>query len=106
MGVHHSNSLAYHLHAASEDRLPFANMSVPIKTSLASRQRAKDSSITSDQWTAHIGQIRRLYIEEGHVLVDVMKIMEREHNFYATYENIEPHVGRPLSMFHFHRLTY
>lgn len=74
-------------------------MSDHVETSLSTPSHAKNLSTASDAWTVHIDRIRRLYIEDGHVLDDVMRIMEREHNFYATYDRVEPHLGTPCKCY-------
>lgn len=43
------------------------------------------SRIPADQWTKHQDTIKSLYIDREKTLGEVVEIMKREHNFYATY---------------------
>jgi hypothetical protein len=39
---------------------------------------------TSQEWSSQRARIKKLYLEEGKTLKEVMHIMSRDHNFRAT----------------------
>ena len=41
--------------------------------------------VRQDEWTVHKELILRMYVSERKQLKDVREIMEREHNFHASY---------------------
>lgn len=49
------------------------------------RKGRRQTSHQSQVWEAHKNRIRRLYLDEGKTLVEVVDIMSREHNFNARY---------------------
>jgi Clr5 domain len=40
--------------------------------------------MTAQEWGAQRGRIKKLYLDDGRTLKEVMHIMKRDHDFHAT----------------------
>jgi hypothetical protein len=49
------------------------------------RPRNAQQKISSAEWESHFETIRKLFLTDGYTLENVRGIMEREHQFHATY---------------------
>lgn len=58
------------------------NIAVEAPRIEGSRVAAKDEA-----WNEHLPTFRRLYVDEGKTLKEVMDFMETEHNFKASYDD-------------------
>lgn len=53
------------------------------KSNESANQRSKKRELRRQNWEQHRATIKRLYIDEGRKLNDIVEIMKREHDFVA-----------------------
>lgn len=70
----------------SEEKRPPSDVSIVVELPSKEGRRA---AANDEEWTKHLPTIRRLYVDEGKTLKQVMVFMETEHDFKASYDDSE-----------------
>lgn len=74
------------LDVPSKGRRHPADVNMALKMSPNEGSRAA-AAVQDEAWTKHLPTFRRLYVDEGKTLKQVMDFMETEHNFKASYDD-------------------
>lgn len=64
---------------------PAAGQAIPIRPSLATRASHSHRPPPHDDLEKHKGAIKRLYLDDGHTLREVMGAMEEQYGVKASY---------------------
>lgn len=53
------------------------------------QREGNHAALKEEAWTRHLPTFRRLYVDEGYTLKQVMDIMETKYKFKASYEELK-----------------
>lgn len=80
--------------SSSESQIPSDtdddSTSFNVKMVVKAPQKEGNHAVLKDEaWNKHLSLFRRLYVDEGKTLKQVMDIMETKHNFKASYDKLK-----------------
>lgn len=66
------------------------SVSSSVKMAVKAPQReGSHAALKEEAWAKHLPTFRRLYVDEGYTLKQVMDFMETKHNFKASYDELK-----------------
>lgn len=81
-----SSSSESHIPSDTDDDSASYNVKMIVK---APRKEGSHAVLKDEAWNKHLPLFRRLYVDEGKTLKQVMDIMETKHNFKASYDKLK-----------------